>query len=50
MQERAKSMGGTLAVWSEIDSGTEAELNIPASTAYAKSSAANRSMSWGKGT
>ena len=38
MQERAKLAGGTLAVWSEPDSGTEIELTIPASVAYAKSS------------
>jgi ligand-binding sensor domain-containing protein/signal transduction histidine kinase len=34
MRERAKLMGGKLAVWSELDSGTEVELNIPASRAY----------------
>jgi len=39
MQERAKLVGGTLSVWSERDSGTEAELTIPASVAYAKSAA-----------
>ena len=48
MHERAKLMGGKLAVWSELNSGTEAELTIPASIAYAKSSAARRSMFWGK--
>ena len=37
MQERAKLVGGTLSIWSERDSGTEAELTIPASVAYAKS-------------
>lgn len=37
MHERAKLLGGTLSVWSERDSGTEAELTIPASVAYAKS-------------
>ncbi len=36
MRERAKLMGGKLAVWSEIDSGTEVELSIPASNAYEK--------------
>jgi signal transduction histidine kinase len=39
MHERAKLVGGTLSVWSQIDSGTEAELTIPASVAYAKSAA-----------
>jgi len=36
MHERAKLVGGKLAVWSEADSGTEVELTIPASVAYAK--------------
>jgi len=36
MHERAKLVGGTLSIWSERDSGTEAELTIPASIAYAK--------------
>jgi signal transduction histidine kinase len=39
MHERAKLVGGTLSVWSERDSGTEVELTIPASVAYAKSAA-----------
>jgi signal transduction histidine kinase/ligand-binding sensor domain-containing protein len=39
MNERAKLLGGTLSIWSELDSGTEAELTIPASVAYAKSAA-----------
>jgi signal transduction histidine kinase len=34
MRERAKLMGGKLAVRSELDSGTEVELRIPASRAY----------------
>jgi signal transduction histidine kinase/ligand-binding sensor domain-containing protein len=38
MRERAKLAGGELAVWSELDSGTEIELTIPASSAYATSS------------
>src|SRR5262249_5096527 len=38
MQERAKLAGGKLAVRSELDSGSEIELTIPASIAYAKSS------------
>jgi signal transduction histidine kinase len=36
MHERARLVGGKLAVWSELDSGTEAELTIPASVAYSK--------------
>ena len=35
MRERATVMGGTLTVWSEVDEGTEVELNVPASVAYA---------------
>ena len=37
MHERAKHVGGNLEVWSKPDSGTEIELTIPASTAYATS-------------
>jgi signal transduction histidine kinase len=48
MQERAKLVEGKLAVWSELDSGTEAELTIPASVACSKSAVACRSS--GKGT
>ena len=34
MRERAKLVGGKLTVWSELDSGTEVELSIPAARAY----------------
>ncbi len=34
MRERAKLIRGKLTVWSELDSGTEVELSIPASRAY----------------
>jgi signal transduction histidine kinase len=34
MRERAESVGGRLEVWSELDSGTEVALTIPASIAY----------------
>jgi len=37
MRERAKLVGSKLTIWSEVDSGTEIELMIPASRAYAKS-------------
>jgi hypothetical protein len=46
-------VGGKLVVWSKLDSGTEVELSIPASAAYATS---YRRRSWlsekfsGKGT
>ena len=43
MRERAKLMGGKLAVWSELDSGTELELSISASRAYETSV---RRQSW----
>jgi signal transduction histidine kinase len=52
MRERAKLIGGRLAVWSERGSGTEIELTIPAAAAYATSPR----LSWwaerfsGKGT
>ncbi len=38
MRERAKLIGGTFEVWSQLGSGTEAELTIPAANAYAKPS------------
>jgi signal transduction histidine kinase/streptogramin lyase len=34
MRERAKLIGGHLDVWSKLNSGTEVELNIPATIAY----------------
>jgi signal transduction histidine kinase len=49
MRERAKLVGGKLALWSELDSGTETELTIPASIAYAKFQAARRPMFSKKG-
>jgi len=49
MHERAKLVGGRLAVWSELDSGTEAELSVPAAVAYAKAPARRRTMFWRKG-
>jgi signal transduction histidine kinase len=36
MHERAKLVGGKLAVWSELDSGTEVELVVPGLIAYLK--------------
>jgi hypothetical protein len=43
MRERAKLAGGELAIWSEVDSGTEIELTIPASRAYTRPA---RGFSW----
>jgi signal transduction histidine kinase len=37
MRERAKMVGGELAIWSKEESGTEVELSIPTSKAYSKS-------------
>jgi len=34
MRERATLIRGKLAVWSEVDAGTEVELRVPASAAY----------------
>ena len=34
MRERAKLVGGKLTIWTEVDSGTEIELVIPAAKAY----------------
>jgi len=36
MRERATLIGGKLVVWSEVDAGTEVELRVPASAAYAR--------------
>lgn len=44
MHERAKLVGGKVAVWSELDSGTETELTIPASIAYARPIVTRRSI------
>jgi len=44
MRERAKLVGGSLEVWSQLDSGTEIELNIPAANAYAESRNSRRSI------
>ena len=50
MRERANTVGGKLAVWSALNSGTEVEMTIPASVAFAKSPAARRWMFWLRGT
>ena len=48
MRERAELVGGSLAIWSELDSGTEIELTIPSSVAYAKPPTVRRSIFLGK--
>ena len=50
MHERARLVGAHLDVWSELDSGMEVELSIPASLAYATSPAHRHSWLPGKGT
>jgi ligand-binding sensor domain-containing protein/signal transduction histidine kinase len=44
MHERAKLAGGRLVVKSRVNSGTEAEIIIPAALAYAKSRSPSRSI------
>jgi signal transduction histidine kinase len=46
MRERANMVGGKLAVLSKLDSGTEVEMTVPASLAYAKSPVTRRWMFW----
>ena len=43
MGERAKAIGGNFELWSNLDSGTEIELSIPADAAYSASPAPRRS-------
>jgi len=44
MRERAKLMGGKVELWSNVGSGTEVELTVPAANAY--DTRAPRSFSW----
>jgi signal transduction histidine kinase len=50
VQERTKLLGGKLAMLSRLGSGTDAELTIPASSAYLKSPPTRRSMASGTET
>ena len=50
MYERAELTGGKLEVWSELDTGTEIELTIPASLAYTESQVKRHFMFRKKGT
>ena len=45
MRERVKLVGGKLAIWTELDSGTEIEIIIPGASAYVIS--ARPSGTWG---
>jgi len=49
LHERARLVGGELAIRSKLGSGTEIELIVPASVAYAKSHVTHRSTSSGRG-
>ena len=49
LHERAGLVGGKLAIWSEVDSGTEIELSIPGSIAFVKSSDGRRAIASGRG-
>jgi signal transduction histidine kinase len=44
MRERAKLVAGVLEVWSELNSGTEVELSVPAESAYAMPTASRWSV------
>jgi hypothetical protein len=55
VRERAKLAGAHLEFWSEVEVGTEVQVTLPASVAYAKSREArifglfrNKSMSRGE--
>ncbi len=50
MRERAGRIGGNLDVWSELDSGTEVEVTVPASIAYTASRPRRRSRLFGRKT
>jgi signal transduction histidine kinase/ligand-binding sensor domain-containing protein len=50
MYERAELTGGKLEVWSELDTGTEIELTIPASLAYTESQVKRHFIFRKKGT
>jgi signal transduction histidine kinase len=47
--ERARLVGGKLAVWSELDSGTEVELVVPGLIAYLKEPVPRQSVVSGRG-
>jgi ligand-binding sensor domain-containing protein/signal transduction histidine kinase len=50
MRERAGRIGGNLDVWSELESGTEVEMTVPASIAYTASRPRRRSRLFGRKT
>jgi signal transduction histidine kinase/ligand-binding sensor domain-containing protein len=44
MRERARLVGGTLEVWSQLNVGTEIDLSIPAASVYATPSSVRKSV------
>jgi signal transduction histidine kinase len=50
MRERAKLVGGTLTISSELDSGTQIEITIPAALAYVKASPGHQTRAYGQGS
>jgi signal transduction histidine kinase len=50
MRERAELIGGRLVVWSEVGTGTEIDLTIPAAKAYATVGARRRAWWPGRAT
>jgi hypothetical protein len=50
MKERAKLLGGKLAIWSELDSATDAELTVLTSIACARTCEATEPMASRKGS
>lgn len=44
MRERAKLISGSLEVWSQVGTGTEIELSVPAGSAYSNPPAPSRSV------
>jgi signal transduction histidine kinase/ligand-binding sensor domain-containing protein len=47
MQERSQVLGARLEVWSELNSGTEVELTVPAAAAYGSTRARSRFWRFG---
>jgi signal transduction histidine kinase/ligand-binding sensor domain-containing protein len=44
MRERVEHLGGELEIWSEVDSGTELEVTVPAESAYGSQLVSPRSL------
>jgi signal transduction histidine kinase len=50
IRERAQLMGGDVKLWSNVGSGTEVELTVPASTAYDAGRSRRSALSSDKGS